>query len=242
MSHDNVSKTGAWMLQNLMILGAPTFLAATVYMTLARLTIALGAEEYSMISPRWLTKIYVCIDIICFFSQFLGAGVQASGNQQIISIGNKVILGGLISQLVAFGFFFLMAWRISVRFGKSPESYPNDWYQGRGWRKYFRALYLASVLFIIWNSVRAIEYGQIALGTGGFSFASRSSDGTLHYEEERKPKIGDHEVFIYLFDGAMMVSLAVIFLVLHPGRFINRARDMKGEKLRSVELRGLTAE
>lgn len=52
MSHDNVSKTGAWMLQNVMILGALTFLAATIYMTLARLTIILGTEEYSMISPR----------------------------------------------------------------------------------------------------------------------------------------------------------------------------------------------
>lgn len=239
-SHNDVTKTGPWMLQNIMILGAPTFLAATTYMTLARVTIALGAEEYSLISPRWLTKIYVCIDILCFFSQFAGAGVQASGNQQVISIGNKVILGGLIFQLVAFGFFLLMAWRISVRFGQSQKNYTNSRYQGHGWRKYFWALYVVSVLFIVRNLVRAIEYAQIASSGGGFSFASRNSDGSLTYETERKPKIGDNEIYLYLFDGAMMLSVAVTFLAIHPGRFIKRARTMNGEKLQSVELSGLT--
>lgn len=224
-----------------MILGAPTFFAATIYMTLGRLTIALGAEKFSMIHPRFLTKLYVCIDILCFISQFAGAGVQASGNQQIISIGNKVIFGGLVFQLVAFGFFVLIAWRTSVRFGKSQESYSSDGYQIVGWRKYFRVLYVASFLFIVRNLLRAIEYGQVAMGSGGFSFASRNADGTLHYEEKRDAKIGDHEIIIYIFDSAMMLGVVVSFLVLHPGRFIKRARDMKGEKIGSVELGSLTA-
>lgn len=229
------------MLQNAMILGAPTFFAATIYMTLGRLTLALGAEEYSMIHPRWLTKLYVCIDILCFISQFAGAGVQASGNQEIISIGNKVIFGGLVFQLVAFGFFVLIAWRISARFGKSQESSFDGGYRLVGWKKHFYILHIASGLFIIRNLLRAVEYGQIAMGSGGFSFASRDADGTLHYELERETKIGDHEVLIYIFDGAMMLCVMVSFIVLHPGRFLKKAREFRGEKIESVELRGLTA-
>ncbi|KAF7892036.1 hypothetical protein EAF00_008338 [Botryotinia globosa] len=86
--HENISDIGPWILQIILILGAPTFLAASVYMTLARLTVALAAEDHSMVSPRWLTKIYVLIDVLCFFSQFLRAGFQASGDATIISIGN----------------------------------------------------------------------------------------------------------------------------------------------------------
>lgn len=90
------------------------------------------------------------------------------------------------------------------------------------------------------NLVRVVEYGQIAIGGGGFAFASRDADGTLHYEEKWEGKIGDHEIFLYIFDGAMMVLIAVTFLILHPGRFIKRARDMRGEKDLSVDLGGLT--
>lgn len=88
--------------------------------------------------------------------------------------------------------------------------------------------------------MRAIEYAQIASSGGGFSFASRNDDGSLTYEMKRTPKIGDHEIFLYVFDGAMMLSVAVTFLVIHPGRFIKRARTTNGEKLESVELRGVT--
>jgi hypothetical protein len=223
------------MLQYILILGAPTFMAATVYMTLARLTLALNAQEHAMISPRWLTKIYLTIDILCFLSQFAGAGVQASGNEQVISIGNKAILGGLIFQLVAFAFFLLMACRIAVRVGQSQEGSMSSGFVLPGWKKHFWALYVVSVLFIVRNLVRVIEYAQQA-SNGGFSYAMRNDDGTLTYLETRIPKIGDHEVYLYVFDSAMMFLVALIFLVVHPARLINRARTVKGAELLSTEL------
>ena len=225
------------MLQNVLILGAPTFFAATVYMTLARLTVAIGAERFSMISPRWLTKLYVCIDILCFLSQFAGAGVQASGNATVISIGNKVILGGLIFQLVAFGFFIMIAWKVSVRFGQSEEiMYGGVELRPQGWRKHFRMLYAVSVLFIVRNVMRAVEYGQVAIGGGGFTFATRLDDGSLQYKGKRAARIGDHEFVLYVFDASMLFLVALGFLILHPGRFIKHARDAKGEKLLSTEM------
>ncbi|TGO31879.1 hypothetical protein BHYA_0390g00020 [Botrytis hyacinthi] len=240
--HDNVSDLGPWILQMILILGAPTFLAASVYMTLARLTVALGAEEFSMISPRWLTKIYVLIDLLCFCSQFLGAGVQASGDARVISIGNKVILGGLIFQIVAFFFFLYMAWRIGSRFDKSQGNHPSSLRHPeleKGWKKYFRALYAVSILLIIRNLVRAIEYAQQASG-GGFQFATRNDDGTLTYTGEHKETIGDKEIFLYLFDAAPMFLAVLIFLVVHPGKFIKRARVVKGERLSVTEMEALT--
>lgn len=95
------------MMQNLLILSGPLFIAATVYMTLGRLIRALDAEEYSLISPRWLSKLYVTADILSFISQFAGAGVQITGDERIMDIGKKAVVGGLVVHAVLFLFFIL---------------------------------------------------------------------------------------------------------------------------------------
>ncbi|OBT64946.1 hypothetical protein VE03_05683 [Pseudogymnoascus sp. 23342-1-I1] len=194
-AHENVSRVGSWMLQNVLILGGPTFLAATVYMTLGRYITALDARNHAMIAPRWITRIYILIDVICFVSQFMGAGIQASGDPKIIDIGNKAILGGLIFQLVAFAFFVLMAIRVHLHLNNQHEVYtavPSDWPMRR---KYFWGLYVVSVLFIVRNLVRAIEYAQQA-SSGGISYATRNADGTVTMpQKEGHSSIGGLDLF-----------------------------------------------
>ncbi|KFZ11826.1 hypothetical protein V501_04567 [Pseudogymnoascus sp. VKM F-4519 (FW-2642)] len=195
-AHENISKVGSWMLQNVLILGGPTFLAATVYMTLGRYIVALDAHDHAMIAPRWITRIYILIDVLCFVSQFMGAGIQASGNPKIIDFGNKAILGGLIFQLVAFAFFVLMAIRVHSRLNGRHEVYtamPSRWPMSR---KYFWSLYVVSVLFIVRNLVRAIEYAQQAT-SGGISYATRNTDGTITMPmKEGSGSIGSNEIFL----------------------------------------------
>lgn len=86
------------------------------------------------------------------------------------------------------------------------------------------------------NLVRAIEYGQVASG-GGFSFAIRNTDGSLHYLTERGARIGDKEVYLYIFDAAMMLGIMLIFIVLHPGRLVKWSRSKNEELLLEVEMR-----
>jgi hypothetical protein len=223
------------MLQNVLILGGPTFLAATVYMTLGRYITALDARDHAMIAPRWITRIYVLIDVICFVSQFMGAGIQASGDPKVIDIGNKAILGGLIFQLAAFAFFVLMATRVHSRLNSQHEVYtvaPSRWPTSR---KYFWSLYIVSVLFIVRNLVRAIEYAQQA-SSGGISYATRNADGTLTMPDKKGPSsIGSNEIFLYIFDAAPMALVALIFLFLHPGRMLKAVRGEKGERLLEME-------
>lgn len=234
-AHENVSKVSSWMLQNVLILGGPTFLAATVYMTLGRYITALDAHDHAMIAPRWITRIYILIDVICFVSQFMGAGIQASGDPKIIDIGNKAILAGLIFQLVAFAFFILMAIRVHSRLNRQHEVYtavPSPWPMNR---KYFWGLYAVSVLFIMRNLVRAIEYAQQA-SSGGISYATRNADGTVTIPEKKgSNSIGSNEIFLYIFDAAPMALVALIFLLLHPGRMLKAARCGKGERLLEME-------
>lgn len=223
------------MLQNVLILGGPTFLAATVYMTLGRYIVALDAHDHAMIAPRWITRIYILIDVLCFVSQFMGAGIQASGDPKIINIGNKAILGGLIFQLVAFAFFVLMAIRVHSRLNGRHEVYtamPSRWPMSR---KYFWGLYVVSVLFIVRNLVRAIEYAQQAT-SGGISYATRNTDGAITMpKKEGSGSIGSNEIFLYIFDAAPMALVALTFLLLHPGRMLKAVRSGKGERLLEME-------
>ncbi|KIW99503.1 uncharacterized protein Z518_11242 [Rhinocladiella mackenziei CBS 650.93] len=62
---DNPDSASPFIMQNLLILSSPPFLAATIYMTLGRIITALEAQRHALISTRWLTKIYVLIDIGC---------------------------------------------------------------------------------------------------------------------------------------------------------------------------------
>lgn len=59
-------------MQSALILIAPAFLAASIYMTLGRIITMLQAEQYSVIPLRWLTKIFVAGDVLSFLMQASG--------------------------------------------------------------------------------------------------------------------------------------------------------------------------
>lgn len=57
---------GPYIIQALLILVAPALVAASIYMILGRIIIAIDGEKYSLIKKRWLTKIFVTTDILSF--------------------------------------------------------------------------------------------------------------------------------------------------------------------------------
>ena len=63
---------GPYILQTLLLLIAPALYAASIYMMLGRIILLTEGEQHSMISQRWLTKIFVAGDVASFLMQ--GAG------------------------------------------------------------------------------------------------------------------------------------------------------------------------
>ena len=55
--------------QSLLLLLAPALFAASIYMILGRLIVALNAGSNSIIRPSWLTKIFVVGDVLSFLMQ-----------------------------------------------------------------------------------------------------------------------------------------------------------------------------
>ncbi|KAF4944828.1 hypothetical protein FGADI_12423 [Fusarium gaditjirri] len=145
-AHDTPDKAGLFILQNVLLLAGTPFLAATIYMSLRRVATALDSQHLSFISLRWLTKLYVLIDIACIVSQFIGAIIPASGEPDAITKGRTILIAGLIVQLGA------------LKTGPFLDSSLVRW------RRYFRTIEAMTIIMIIRNIVRAAGYLQ---GQGG---------------------------------------------------------------------------
>ncbi|CAG1966867.1 unnamed protein product, partial [Fusarium graminearum] len=201
-SHDNIRQTLPFLIQNLLVLVAPPFLAATIYMCLGRITRALKAQEISLISLRWITKLFVLIDVICFATQTAGAIMSGSEVIEEAKRGQTIIISGLVLQILAFALFIICVLTLQLRIHSNP---PVQCIAGvvTHYRRYFVALYCTSGLFLIRNLVRIIEYKQ-----GG--------DGPLL----------SNEAFLYVFDCCFMLAIIVIILVIHPGQLIMKVRRL----------------
>lgn len=118
-------------------------------------------------------------------------GSDSTDGSSSASTGENVIIGGLIVQIVFFGFFLLTSLIFQKRLGSHAEARAvADQYP---WRKHMWALQLSSVLVLIRSVVRVVEYAQ---GTDGYLL--------------------QHEVFIYVFDGLLMFVMMVILVIIHP--------------------------
>ncbi|KAL7907475.1 RTA1 like domain-containing protein [Trichoderma velutinum] len=192
-------KPGCWtetpyLVQTLFILLAPALFAASVYMSLGRIIELVDGEKYSIIRRTWLTKIFVCGDVICFLLLAGGGGMLASAktNKAEFDAGNNIIIGGLVLQLLWFGFFVVITLIFHRRMILAPTARSHE--ADIKWRSYLHALYVASVLIIIRNIFRLIEYCQ---GSNGYLLTT--------------------EVFVYCLDALPMFLVVAWFLWKYPG-------------------------
>ncbi|KAH8597387.1 RTA1 like protein-domain-containing protein [Bisporella sp. PMI_857] len=199
VSSDNTRLILPTVLNGLLNLGAPPFIAATIYMILGRIMRVLKAEIFSPISPRWLTKLFVLGDILCLASQMMGSILSASDKADERERGRTIVLAGLIFQFVIFCLFILLTLAFEIRYRRSgADTYLR-------WKMHTKVLYALSVIFLVRNLVRIIEYLQ---GDGGF--------------------IISHEAMLYALDATPMLFMGVILLIVHPGKLFKAAR--RGEK------------
>jgi RTA1 like protein len=63
---------GPYILQTLLLLVAPALFAASIYMILGRIIFLVDAEHLAFLKRKWLTKFFVCGDILSFTVQAAG--------------------------------------------------------------------------------------------------------------------------------------------------------------------------
>ncbi|OAX79473.1 hypothetical protein ACJ72_06204 [Emergomyces africanus] len=111
MIYKNPWGTG-FTLQIITIVLGPTFLCAAIYLTLKHVALAVG-REVSRIKPYLFTWIFIPCDISCLVLQGIGGGVAASGDKQknrsLLNVGNRVIMAGIVLQVVVLSLFGTVA-------------------------------------------------------------------------------------------------------------------------------------
>ncbi|KAI0098500.1 RTA1 like protein [Daldinia grandis] len=187
-----------YIIQSILLLLGPTLLAASIYMILGRLVVLLEAESYSLIRPRWLTKVFVLGDVLSFFAQGGGGGIltQAKSVDDVRRAEN-IIIGGLCIQIVFFGFFMVVTFVFHRRISKNPTR--NALALPTPWNKLILVLYLSSALIMVRSVYRVAEYVS-------------GSEGELQSKE----------AYLYCLDALPMFIVSLAYNWFHPSRVINR--------------------
>lgn len=179
----------AYVLQLLLILPAPIFIAATMYMSIRRIIEALEADELAPIRPKIFSKLFVVGDIVCFLVQISGTGMQVTTDAHIQDIGGVVVVVGLVFQILVFALFLILTGRF---FGKCKKQVGSDVLH---WKRYIIGLFVASGLIVLRNLVTGIEHAE---GSDGY--------------------VNQHEAFAYIFEALPIFAVICVFLTYHPGR------------------------
>ncbi|KAL4993373.1 RTA1 like protein [Aspergillus recurvatus] len=213
IAHDAMESIPIYSIQTILILLAPPLYAASIYMVLGRLIRFLRAEELSLVSVRWMTKIFVTGDVIAFVMQAAGGGIMATGTIENYNLGEDITVGGLAVQLVFFSVFMVTCGLFHRRIRQNPThkvaalSACLREQKRRGWETVLVGLYAASVLILVRSVFRLVEYVQ---GNDGYLIS--------------------HEVFMYVFDAALMFLAMLVMNACHPSMILTGSeRDADAE-------------
>ncbi|KAL4940670.1 hypothetical protein BDV06DRAFT_230189 [Aspergillus oleicola] len=218
LAHNNKESVPIYSIQTILILLAPPLYAASIYMVLGRLIVFLHAERLSVVSVRWMTKIFVIGDVIGFVAQAAGGGIMASGTIEKYELGEDVTVSGLAVQLAFFSVFMVTCGIFHRRIRHSPThevtvlSARLREQKRRGWETVLVGLYAASVLILVRSIFQIVEYVQ---GNNGYLIS--------------------HEVFMYVFDSALMFFTMVVMNACHPSMILVGSQKERDAELRVLE-------
>ena len=183
---------GPFIVQAVFLLLPPVLFAATLYMIYARVVSSVGGERFSIITPRWTTRIFVLGDILCLNIQSSGAGLTPK--PRIARIGDAIIIAGLSLQVLLFAAFLVCCMIFHIRFRAHLEKAKAR--SALPWQSCLGMLYTTSMLIQIRNIFRMVEY---AMGSEGYLFSN--------------------EWPTYSFDGSPMLVVMVCFFIWYPSQF-----------------------
>lgn len=193
-----------YAVQSSLIVLAPIFYAASIYMVLGRVISSVHGDRFSLVRPTKLTKLFVWGDIITLNIQGNGAGLAAGNDHQ--KVGQIIVIVGLFFHLVMFGAFIYAAGIFHVRMNKRSRRDPlvstgvrmrqHDISSNLPWRRCLRMLYACSALIIARLIFRIVEY---IMGIDGYLMT--------------------REWPLLSFDAGLMLTVQLVFLVWYPVEF-----------------------
>jgi hypothetical protein len=103
------------------------------------------------VSATWVTRMFVGFDVISFLTQSAGAAMLAGAkdDRKRSLLGQHILMGGLVLQLVAFGFFTAVAVRFHLKMRRLQKLATDIDIQAKEWRPLLFCLYTSCLLIMI---------------------------------------------------------------------------------------------
>jgi len=196
-----------FIIQNMFILIAPVLFAASIYMTLGRIISSVGGDHHSIVRPKRITMTFVIGDVLSFLVQGNGAGLSVIQKPGFAVWAERIIVIGLMIQIIMFVFFCLLAVVFHRRMGRAPT--PQSFSTATPWESGLLMLYAASLLILTRSIFRVVEYCQ---GQTGYALS--------------------HEWTLYVFDSLLMFLVTLIFAWKFPRNFVAQWKN----SLESLEM------
>jgi hypothetical protein len=143
---------------------------------------------------------------------------MASGTIENYNLGEDVTVAGLAVQLAFFSVFMVTCGIFHHRIRQRPTqqvatiSARLREQKRRGWETILVGLYVASLLILVRSIFRVIEYVQ---GNDGYLIS--------------------HEVFMYVFDSALMFLTMVVMNLCHPSMILVGSQKGRDAEMRALE-------
>ena len=104
MMHNNPYDELGFQLQIVLLIFAPAFLAAGIYLILKHVVLQFG-KEWSRIRPAWYTYIFITCDVISLLLQSAGGALAATSDDvKTIDLGTDIMIAGIVWQVVGKSF------------------------------------------------------------------------------------------------------------------------------------------
>ncbi|EEB05571.1 sphingoid long-chain base transporter RSB1 [Schizosaccharomyces japonicus yFS275] len=200
-SHSHVFSNNSFLTNFIALCIAPVFYTAQIYTTLQYLVRIYG-PDFSWLSPKLYTIVFVGSDIISLIVQAIGGAIAGSADQgsSTMKLGGNITLAGICFQLLSVMCFFIFGLDFASRYRKhkpyrttvvagSPEASDLNPEPSKSRKVGYQTLFISTVLVLIRSIYRVIELGD---GWDGYVIS--------------------HEVYFAVFDFIPMFITALLLL------------------------------
>ena len=198
---------GLFFFQQVLILLAPIWLNAFVYMVFGRMVLYfLPDQKVAKIKAKRLTLIFVLLDVVyvrkflcwsvltrdsSFLVQLGGGSMLSNTDANTIQLGQRLYMSGIGIQL----FFFTLFLGLTVHFYRKAQQAESR--RQTNWRWLLYVIYAEYVLIAVRIIFRLVEF-------------SAGVDGPVPHTES----------YFFVFDALTILVALVLFCMCHPGRIL----------------------
>jgi len=201
-SHYHPDKLGAYLVQTVTTINGPTPLIAAYFIILAEIIKRLG-PCYSRLRPKLYAIVFVTADLVALSVQGVGGALAAiaAGNHKNPEMGGKIMLGGIVFQLIAITIYMGLAIEFVHRFWNNKPFKGRDDIPPSGRYTLDRNM----MLMLVGSTLSSLL------------IYVRSVYRTIELVDGWNGRIIKNELYFNTMDGAMIAASMFCLNVLHPG-------------------------